>query len=225
MDSTLVGASMSEAELLPQSRRPDGTIRPQVRVRQGYVPPEEQATYDKFKSTGPVGVVGADPDDAVAAAAKKSASARKNEKRKEKKQQPTDAASPPAAPPPAAAEPAAPAAPAATGEAKEVSECEKKVKALNKRLRQIDELVEKQKGGAALNADQLAKVASRGEIEDEIKKWEALGDVDLGKKVKALKKKIRQIEELEEKQKGGGELNAGTRALGCTPSRQPRPWP
>ena len=42
---------------------------------------------------------------------------------------------------------------------------------------------------------------------------------------KTIAEQLRKIEELEEKQKGGGELNAGTRPLGCTPSRRPRPWP
>ena len=39
-------------------------------------------------------------------------------------------------------------------------------------------------------------------------KWESLGEMDVGKKVKGLKKKLRQIEELEEKKAAGSELNA-----------------
>ena len=50
---------------LPQSRRPDGSLRPAVRVRKGYVPPEEQQTYDRFKDTTPAGTVfGAETVDA-----------------------------------------------------------------------------------------------------------------------------------------------------------------
>jgi len=41
----------------------------------------------------------------------------------------------------------------------------------------------------------------------EVAKWEALGDVDITKKVKNLKKKLRQIEELEAKAKTGEPLN------------------
>ena len=43
----------------------------------------------------------------------------------------------------------------------------------------------------------------------EVAKWEALGDVDITKKVKNLKKKLRQIEELEAKAKTGEPLNQG----------------
>ena len=83
--------------MLPQSRRPDGTLRPQVRpprgpprpphaaaafacaprraprrpralpatprqvrVKKGYVPQEEQQTYDRWKGAAPAGVPGAD---------------------------------------------------------------------------------------------------------------------------------------------------------------------
>jgi len=81
------------------------------------------------------------------------------------------------------------------------------VKALQKKLRQIDELEEKAKTGTVLNAEQEAKIAARADINAEIAKWEALGEVDIGKKVKNLKKKLRQIEELEEKAKTGTELN------------------
>jgi hypothetical protein len=43
----------------------------------------------------------------------------------------------------------------------------------------------------------------------EVAKWEALGDVDVGKRIKNLKKKVRQIEELESKVKAGEDLNEG----------------
>jgi hypothetical protein len=47
-------------DVVPGSRRPDGTYRKPVRVKKGYVPPEEQQTYDKFKMEKPTGVIGAD---------------------------------------------------------------------------------------------------------------------------------------------------------------------
>ena len=56
---------------LPQSTRPDGSLRPAVRVRKGYVPPEEQI-YNRFKDTTPAGTVfGAEMVDPGAAKGKK----------------------------------------------------------------------------------------------------------------------------------------------------------
>ena len=49
---------------LPQSRRPDGSLRPAVRVKAGYVPPEEQKKFgrEEFKpAAADAGVVG-EPD-------------------------------------------------------------------------------------------------------------------------------------------------------------------
>eukprot|EP00965_Chrysotila_dentata_P195878 6177248-Pleurochrysis_carterae.AAC.1 len=80
------------AEVLPQTRRPDGSLRPAVRVKKGYVPPEEEQKYDRWKSepqTGPPGAGGADDQAAQKAASK---TALKNQKRKEKKKQEAEAA-------------------------------------------------------------------------------------------------------------------------------------
>jgi uncharacterized protein with WD repeat len=86
---------------------------------------------------------------------------------------------------------------------------EKKVRALRKKLRAVDDLIAKQASGAELNADQLSKVAARGELLTEISRWETLGDPEeLSKEVKKLAKKLRQIEELEERATKGETLNA-----------------
>lgn len=50
-------------KVLPGSRRPDGTIRKERRIRAGYVPQDEQPVY---QSTGVlVGVAARGPDEAV----------------------------------------------------------------------------------------------------------------------------------------------------------------
>jgi len=73
----------------------------------------------------------------------------------------------------------------------------------------VEELEAKMASGVELNEDQKSKVAGKAEIEAEITRWGSLGDVDeLGKEVKKLGKKLRQIEELEAKAAEGEVLNA-----------------
>lgn len=210
-------------EMLPQSRRPDGSLRPAVRVKKGYVPPEEQEKYDRWKSEAQVGVVGADPDAEVPKASAGSKTAAKNAKRnaRRKAEQQADpeaetggngvrgqqATFAKGTAPAATSPPAAPTSDSARESQKGDSEVEKKLKNLRKRLKQIVDLEEKMMNGATLNADQCGKVAAKPAVEADIAKWEALGDTDIEKRVKALKKKTRQIEELEERQKKGEVLN------------------
>jgi len=189
-------------------------------VKKGYVPPEEQQTYDRWKNTEPAGVPGA--GDVHVPPKPQSKSAAKNAKRKAKKGGENDAA-------PAAeetrieggavdvSEPTAGAAPAAAPTAAEADAAgegkkamlEKKVRALRKKLKGVEELEAKMASGVELNEDQKSKVAGKAEIEAEITRWGSLGDVDeLGKEVKKLGKKLRQIEELEAKAAEGEVLNA-----------------
>ena len=201
----------ASSEALPQSRRPDGTLRPVVRVKKGYVPPEEQQKYDRFKDTTPAGTVfGAET---VEPGASKGKSRSRGKKKKPEgghdKPDGADAEQEAAAPAPEA-KPAAEATPAAPQTSGEV---ERKLKALRKRLRGIEELEARAKEeGVELNADQLSKIAAKPEVEAEIQKWEALGDVDLTKKIKNLKKKLKQIDDLEEKLSSGLSLNEDQQA-------------
>lgn len=111
----------------------------------------------------------------------------------------------PEAPPPAAAAPPA----ELQREESKTNDLQRKVKNLRKKLKMIDELEAKKATGAELNADQLAKIAARGDVEAEIKRWESFEDSEqLDKEIKKLGKKVRQIEELEAKKAAGGELIA-----------------
>ncbi|TMW66739.1 hypothetical protein Poli38472_014051 [Pythium oligandrum] len=66
---------------------------------------------------------------------------------------------------PKAEKPAAPAAPVELSE----EEKQKKIKALNKKLKQIDELKAKQVSGQTLNEDQKQKIESEAALRDEVK--------------------------------------------------------
>ena len=198
-----VGMTGEDAAELPQSRRPDGSLRPAVRVRKGYVPPEEQQTYDRFKDTTPAGTVfGAETVDPGAAKGKS------RSRGKKKKPEGGDANAEAGAKEDEVAPVVVEAAPVSEAAAQGASDVEKKIKALRKRLRGIEELEARAKEeGVELNADQLSKIAAKPEVEAEILKWETLGDVDVGKKIKNLKKKLKQIDELEQKLGSGLSLN------------------
>ena len=197
-----------------------------MRVKKGYVPPEEQQTYDRWKSDGPVGVPGAD---AVAVPKQPpSKAAAKNAKRKAKQQKEdgengttpaasasaestaVDVSDAAAGARPALAAPApADALPAADAAGGAPNELEKKLRALKKKLKAIEELEAKGAAGEALNENQKSKIAAKAEIEAEMSRWEGFNDSEeLSKEVKKLGKKIRQIEELEVRQEGGETLNA-----------------
>lgn len=195
-----------------------------MRVKKGYVPPEEQQKYDKFKATEPVGVPGADTDGVYVPKPPMSKTAQKNAKRKAKKAEtggdeapesapaasidlsdPAEKAAPAAAP--TKAEPAPEAAPASDSGAQS-TELEKKLRALRKKLKGVQDLEAKAASGTELNEDQKSKVAAKAEIEAEIARWEGFSNADeLSKEVKKLGKKLRQIDELAARKDGGEALN------------------
>jgi len=160
-----------------------------------------------------------------------------------------------------AKQPDAPKAPKpANADGPPATEEEKKAKAIQKKLRQIQDLEAKLEGGEGLNEEQLAKVANKAALQAELKEVSnpkkkapaaspkqapaaapaapaveqpvaaakvpekaaeapapapaptppappAPEPAAAQKNLKAIEKKLRQIEELEEKQKGGTTLN------------------
>ena len=200
----------------------------QVRVKKGYVPPEEQQTYDRWKAPADAGGVPGAGDAVQVPKPPMTAAQKKNAKRKEKKAEsgagapsasaavvdvsdapPGLAASAKPAAKPAKKPPAAAPAPAAeAAEGSQPNELEKKLRNLKKKLKAIEELEYKAANGEELQEGQKAKVATKGELEAEITRWEAFADPEeLAKEVKKLGKKLRQIEELAGKKEAGEVLN------------------
>jgi len=188
---------------IPASRRPDGSMRREIRIRPGYRPPEDIEVYrnraaEAWKNRGKGGVPGAEglKDDSPAKSA--SASSNKNAKRREAKRRAKAAASqndgtaesgdgkkatevdndsdkskPDEQQQSAAAEPAV----------DPEIEKEKKVRNLKKKLRQARELRDKKDKGESLLPEQLEKVIKIQEI---IRQLDALGfDANGEKKVPA----------------------------------------
>ncbi|KAJ3150114.1 hypothetical protein HDU86_006738 [Geranomyces michiganensis] len=173
--------------VIPASRRPDGTVRKERKVRPGFVPQEDAARYSNAKIEAtkvPAGYVpglqqstsiagggsgGAIHQSAVDPAVSKAA--KKNAKRKAKKVEEglgigarvtaTDSStSKPAASIPAAAP--------STSIPSAAADAEKKLKALRKKLRQITDIETKE----SLNDDQRQKIASKPQLEAEVAELE-----------------------------------------------------
>ncbi|KAI8586621.1 hypothetical protein BDZ88DRAFT_441427 [Geranomyces variabilis] len=176
--------------VIPASRRPDGTVRKERKVRPGFVPQEDAARYSNAKIDAtkvPAGYVPglqqssgsgsrlAAHQPVVDSAASKAA--KKNAKRKAKKLEEVlglggrEAAAEPSTQ--KAAAPLADAAPSTTATAAAAAaDPEKKLKALRKKLRQITDIEAKQSASTPLNDDQRQKIASKPQLEAEVAELE-----------------------------------------------------
>lgn len=162
---------------IPASRRADGSVRKEIRVRPGYRPPEDVEVYknrasEAWRTRGTGGIPGAEglQSSSQSADLKQSAAAAKNAKRREARKK-------------AAA--AGPENDKQNGEGKkEVKEApkeeevdpevkkEKEAKKLLKKLRQARELKDKKEKGDALLPEQFEKVIKINEL---MRQLEGLG--------------------------------------------------
>lgn len=173
---------------IPASMRADGSVRKEIKVRPGYLPPEDVEKYknrtaESFRSKGKGGVLGAELVD-EAKPKDQSASASKNAKRREARKK-------------AAADKkdedpnAKPESNSADGKADPPAELDaevvrqKEVRKLVKKLRQAKELKDKKDSGSALLPEQFEKVIKINEL---IRQLDSLGvDAD-GEEKDALAK-------------------------------------
>jgi len=162
---------------IPASRRADGSVRKEIRVRPGYRPPEDVELYknrasEAWRTRGSGGVPGAEglKTDSQSADLKQSAAAAKNAKRREARKK-------------AAAEEKDKAnekeeVKAETKEEPKVEEVdpevkkEKEAKKLLKKLRQARDLKDKKEKGDALLPEQFEKVIKINEL---MRQLEGLG--------------------------------------------------
>lgn len=163
--------SLKQGErLVGPTRRPDGTLRKPIRIRAGYVPQEEVAIYQskgtlwRKELESQVGPPGYDPGTGTEAKTK-SKSVKRNERKKEKRQQ-------------AALE-------RATNSEHSVDEDKEEIDATDPSLKSNNlESVASQISQLALST-----TAAAGKVSDT-----ANSGVDIEKKIRALKKKIRLAE-------------------------------
>ncbi|TGZ78609.1 hypothetical protein EX30DRAFT_288029, partial [Ascodesmis nigricans] len=160
--------------IIPSSVRADGSARREIRVRAGYVPPEDVEIYqnrraEAWKNQGRGGVPGAEVvDDSKTDPAK----ANKNAKRRAARKRAAEAATADGDLSTAAKENTKKEADPAPEEQKPVdeqAEKEKKAKAIRKKIRQANDLKSRREGGEALLPEQLDKIIKLNELMRQLK--------------------------------------------------------
>ncbi|KAG0067051.1 hypothetical protein BGZ89_006555 [Linnemannia elongata] len=167
---TISGIQEREDErVIPMTRRPDGTFRKERKIRPGYTPPEDVAKYTNrvLESVRPTPPPPAAP---AADSTPKSKAQLKNDKRKAKRKEEAVAAElagyPTAtnnnATPKSTATVTDSTAAAATDSTEAAAtgpvDPEKKLRALNKKLRQVEQLKERQAKGETMLPEQIEKI-------------------------------------------------------------------
>ncbi|KAL9253306.1 Partner of Y14 and mago-like protein [Drosera capensis] len=181
-----LGKTLKEGErILAPTRRPDGTLRKPIRIRAGYVPQEEVEIYQskgalwRKEMEAQVGPPGFDGD--VVDVKPKSKSVKRNERKKEKRFQ-------------AALEKTTSSSDTVVNEGNKVEE------------QHHDNLRSQKSESAELPTTQLCKLSLSADASDPTPVVDSVGgpctensEVDIDKKIRALKKKIRLTEALQQK--------------------------
>ena len=152
------------SSVIPASKRPDGTLRKEIKVRPGYQPPEDVETYKNrraanWKNRGSGGVPGTE----VASQANNAESKSKNAKRREaaKKKAAVDGIQDSAL---ATAMSQAVIDGNEEGEEEEAVEQQKRRRNALKKLKAVQELKRKKAEGEKLSHDQLMKISKESEL-------------------------------------------------------------
>ncbi|KAI8905691.1 hypothetical protein PhCBS80983_g02590 [Powellomyces hirtus] len=177
--------SKTGERVIPATRRPDGTVRKERKVRPGFVPQEDVTRYSNARVEAtkvPEGYVPGLPTqnttpNSASVDVSASKSAKKNAKRKVKKAaeaDPEDLSLSTVTPSTKPATASLPATNIATPPASSsAAEPEKRLKALRKKLRQIEDLETKQASATIpLIPEQLEKISTKPAIESEITELE-----------------------------------------------------
>lgn len=171
---------------IPESVRPDGSVRKAIKIRPGYKPAEDAVLYknrtaESFRNRHKGGVIGAEATTENGTSSSGSAAANKNAKRREARKKAATAAATTgnnkengnsnSDDEKTNAAIAAPSAQEEKAEEEAVdpdAEKKKKVRNLTKKLKQAKELQEKSEGGQPLLPEQIAKVIKINELVREL---------------------------------------------------------
>lgn len=196
---------------IPESTRPDGSVRKAIKIRPGYKPPEDAVLYknrtaESFRNRYKGGVIGAeastDPD--TNSTPSGSAAANKNAKRREARKKAKEGGGEKKDVDPASKLATAPPAHLfenGDSKAAEVTDPEaerkKKARNLTKKLKQAKDLQDKKDGGQSLLPEQIAKVIKINEL---VRELAALGFNTEGDSIKEgeERKTEETVDEVEE---------------------------
>jgi partner of Y14 and mago protein len=167
-----IATTASGERHIPSSKRPDGSVRKEIRVRPGYRPPEDVEVYknrtaEAWKNRGSGGVPGAEGLKSEEDASKGSAASNKNAKRREARKKAAAAAAGPVEGAPAKEAEASPGMDPDKEKQNPVdpaAEKEKEAKKLLKKLRQARDLKDKKEKGEMLLPEQFDKVIKINEL-------------------------------------------------------------
>eukprot|EP00112_Aurelia_sp_Birch-Aquarium-sp1_P021664 Seg589.3 transcript_id=Seg589.3/GoldUCD/mRNA.D3Y31 product="Partner of Y14 and mago" protein_id=Seg589.3/GoldUCD/D3Y31 len=175
-DKSSTASKKSGVTVIPASQRPDGTWRKEIRVKAGYVPPDEAERYQSkgrqfaaaAKSSIPPGL-SVEED-----GPKKTKNQKKNERRKQKKKEESSETAQEESTEKLSSKVQDLQISSHTAEGSAKETINKKLKGLKKKLRQIEDLETKLSSGAIkeLAKEQKEKVARKKEIVDEIEDLE-----------------------------------------------------
>ena len=182
-----MASSSNQDQVIPASRRPDGTWRKERRVKAGYTPPDEVEKYEskgkRFTNNQASCIPGLAPVPGAPEQKKvMSKNQKKNERRKQKRKEESDTSETPTQ------KQTDTVAKEATKEISKIdlnkkddatatsdnSDILKKIKNVRKKLKQCDQILEKKNKGETLEKEQIDKLGKRDEFQDELDDLEAL---------------------------------------------------
>ena len=174
----------SGIDVIAASQRPDGSWRKERKVKVGYVPQDEVEKYEsrtkKFFSEKPEYPPGYNPN-ASGVEKPLSKNQKKNERKKQKRQVQLNGENSSTLPPTTEVTEAVnklsiekvSCNKASTAKAFDQADLLKKIKALKKKLKQIDQLEEKLSKGEALEDLQIEKISKKTKLEQELKQLQS----------------------------------------------------
>ena len=179
-EKSSTASKKSDVTIIPASQRPDGTWRKEIRVKAGYVPPDEAERYQsKGRQIAAAARSGIPPGLSVEEdGPKKTKNQKKNERRKQKKKEESSKTAQEERTETLTSKvqdlQISPKSEATTVNGSSKETITKKLKGLKKKLRQIEDLEDKLSSGEIkdLAKEQKEKVGRKKEILDEIEDLE-----------------------------------------------------